>query len=235
MRDLRVRLVLPFLALAVAGGVLSNLLLVAGGLVGGAMALLWGTIRVVRSNRDALGLDDVSPQDRAPLVPIRRLVEQIDAIVEANKSSPAIAVVGAEARQESRHLFEQCIRLVALRGRLRKELRDDGGTADLEALESRRDAATTPSEKSAFEAAIEARRLQAGHYAKMRDAMASADAGIVQAEAALAEIKARLSVSSEEDALGEAGGDALRDTLGRMRALGKGFEEAEEFLRGQVQ
>ncbi len=235
MGDLRVRLALPFLAVAAVGAVLSNLPLVLGGFLGGALALLWATIWVVRTTRDALGLDALSPQDRSFLVPIRRLVEQIDAVVDANKASPAIAVVGAEAREESRHLFGQCVRLVELRGRLRKALRDDGGVADTEALERRRDAAATPSERSALDAALDARSLEAGHYAKMREAMASAEAGIVQAQSALSEIKARLAVSSGEEALGKAGGDELRESLGRMRALGKSFEEAEAFLRDQVE
>lgn len=234
MGDLRVRLAAPFLVITAIGGVLSSVPLVLAGLLGGGLALLWGTMRVVRAQRDVLGMDSLSPQDRTLLIPVRRLVEQIDALVKENKGSPAITVVGAEAQAESRHLFEQCVRLVELRGKLRRELRDDSGSADLGALERRLEAAA-PAERGALEAAVAARRLEAGHYAKMREAMASAEASLVQAESALSEIKARLAVSSSQDALDGAGGDELRDTLGRMRALGKGFEEAEEFLRGQVE
>lgn len=234
MGDLRVRLVAPFLLITAVGGLISSVPLVLAGLLGGGLALLWGTIRVVRAQRDVLGMDSLSPQDRTLLIPVRRLVEQIDTLVKENKGSPAVAVVGAEAQMESRRLFEQCIRLVELRGKLRRALRDDGGSADLAALERRLEAAAS-SERTSLEATVAARRLEAGQYAKMRDAMASAEASLMQAESALSEIKARLAVSSSQDALDEAGGDELRDTLGRMRALGKGFEEAEEFLRGQVE
>ena len=66
----------------------------------------------------------------------------------------------------------------------------------------------------------------------MEDVLATVEGGLVQAQAALSEIKARLSVAAAEDQVGEGAGDELREALGRVRALSKGFEEAEAFLKG---
>jgi hypothetical protein len=228
-------IVIPWLAVTAAGAVFGQPLVVAGGLVATAFALMVTVMRDVRARREELGLDSLSPQDRSKLVPIRRLREQLEALVAGNRGSPSLAVIGPEAVEESRRIFAQCVSLLQLQRQIRDALREQNADAEVRSLEAKVEAAASEGERAALQSALDARRLEASHFAKMKEALQTAEGGITQAEAALSEIKARLSVAVTDDALSDTSSDDLRETLGRLKALSKGFEEAEMFLKDQVE
>lgn len=228
-------IVLPWIVATVAGALFGQPLIVAVGLVGTVSSLMVTVMRDVRARRDELGLDSLSPQDRSLLVPVRRLREQLEAIVAGNTSSPSLAVIGPEAVAEARRIFAQCVSLLQLRRQIREALREQNADAEIRALEAKLASAASDGERMALQSAIDARRLEAAHFAKMREALQTAEGGLAQAEAALSEIKARLSVAVTDDALSDSSSEDLRETLGRLKALSKGFEEAEMFLKDQVE
>lgn len=87
-------------------------------------------------------------------------------------------------------------------------------------------------EEGAVDSALQARRLELEHYAAGEAAIAGIDSGVRQAEAALSEMKARLEVGlSRQQAEWSATSDELRETIGRMKALGISYDEAEEFVK----
>jgi phage shock protein A len=67
--------------------------------------------------------------------------------------------------------------------------------------------------------------------ARAGDALERIELGLRQAEAALAEMRARLAAAPLE-AQTDAPGEDLRETVGRLKALGTSLEEAEEWLKG---
>lgn len=235
MKALLRPIVLPWLALTVAGGVFGQPLLLAAGLVATAFALMVTVMRDVRARREALGLDALSQEDRTLLAPMRRMRDQLEELVARSGRSPSIAVIGPEAVQEARHLFNQCVSLLLVRRQIRNALRQQNAGSDLRGLEQKLAAAASDGERAALQSALDARRVEASHFAKMKEALLTVEGGITQAEAALSEIKARLSVAITEDALSDTSSEDLRETLGRLKALSKGFEEAEMFLKDQVE
>lgn len=87
-------------------------------------------------------------------------------------------------------------------------------------------------EDAAVKSALQARKLELEHYAAGEAAIATIDNGIRQAEAALSEMKARLEVGlSRQQAEWASTSDELRETIGRMKALGISYDEAEEIVK----
>jgi len=226
---------LLWLGLAAAGLAVRNPLIFAAGLIGAGFTLVKMTMERVRLERLESGLDVLAPPDRAQLAPIRRLRQEIEALVDGHKRSASIAVIGPEAVHEAKQVHEQCVRLLSLRREMRRALADSGAVAgEITSLERRLADSKSEGERTALQSALDARRLEATHFVKMEDVLATVEGDLVQAQAALSEIKARLSVAAAEERVGEAAGEDLREALGRVRALSKGFEEAEAFLKDQV-
>lgn len=235
MREFLRPVVVLWIGLAVAGLIMRNPLVFAAGLIGTSYALMSVSMARVRRMRHESGLDALPPQDRSQLAPIRRLQQEIETLVAQHRHSASIAVIGPEAVNEAKHVHEQCVRLLSLRREMRRALSDSNSVAgEIASLEARLAGARSEGERSALESALEARRLEGQHFAKMEEALATVEGGLAQAQAALSEIKARLSVAAAEEQLGAAAGEDLREALGRVRALSKGFEEAEAFLKDQV-
>ena len=235
MRELFRLAFAPWLILMVFGAVMARPLFLAIAGLGIGFTLVKIVMDRVRRERLESGLDVLAPPDRSQLAPVRRLLQEIEALVAAHRGSPSIAVIGPEAVTEARHVHEQCVRLLKLRREMRRALADAGSVAgEIASLEQRLSVSKIEGERAALESALDARRLEGSHFAKMEDVLATVEGGLVQAQAALSEIKARLSVAAAEDRVGEGAGDELREALGRVRALSKGFEEAEAFLKDQV-
>lgn len=207
------------IALALLGGVV---------LVGGGLAL---TLKQNRATTSTSLLDTVRPEDRVRLRPIQRLRDEIEALVAANRNSAAIAVVGAEAVAEAQRILEHAATTLQIRAQVRRPLAESGEpSAEIAQLERDIAAAQSEPEREALQSALAARQLEAQHYEQIRAAVDRIDVGLKQAEAALAEMKARLAASAAEGR-DEAANSELRDTLGRLKTLDASLDEAQDLLR----
>jgi hypothetical protein len=218
---LAISLVLSLPTLAVLSGVV---------LVGSGLAM---SARRSRELRAQVGDDDISPNDRVYLRPIRRLRDEIEAIVLENERSPAVKVIGREAIQEANQLFDHCVALLKTRSLLRKALMSRGNPdTSIMDLDAKIEEAQSDEERSALELARDARKLEAQHYEKIDQTLARVDTSIQQAQAALSEMKARISVAAS-------GGDGqqeteIQDTISRLRSLSTSFDEVEDLMRVHI-
>lgn len=214
-------------AVAVLGRVDVGTLLGVLGFVGLAAQSIVGNRRSIETG----ARDDLTNEDHARLSPLRKLRKEIHAIVEAKRSDPTVAVVGSEAVQEADRIYDQCAQLLKVRRELNRAF---GGRAaaerELQTLERDLASAATEVERSALASALEARKLEAAHYAHADNALERIEAGLRQAQAALSEMKARLATVSAGQ-LGSS--NDLEETLGRLRTLGTSLDEAEAWLRSQ--
>lgn len=218
--------------LLLAGGVILGNIAVA---VGGVAVLLWSAFTFsVRQNKVASQqslIDTVRPEDRARLRPLIRLHEEIRQVVASNQSSTAIAVVGSEALIEADRITQHVAEMLRMRARVRKPLSESRDpNQSIERLKAELETAQSDMGRQALEAALAARSLEGDHYEQVKAAIDRIDVTITQAEASLAEMKARLSAAAAQ-MKDEAASEDLRESLTRMRSLDTSLDEAEEFLR----
>lgn len=196
----------------------------------GIAAMAVAGARGAAESRDSLQ-EEMHPADWARLAPIRKHREAIRNLVETKRNEPAIAVVGAEALAEADRILAQAARMVSLRRDLiraasgRTEAQHDLADLDREIAE-----AATEDERNSLRSALEARQREVAHYDQAEAAKDRVETGLRQAEAALAEMKARLTTAAAS-----AGGhqeDELRETIGRLKSLGTSLDEAEAWLKG---
>lgn len=218
---------------AMALGVLGQYALAAIALIAWVGLLAFGSMRQTSTARATDPTEDMDADSRALFVPIRRLSNEIEGLVEKNGDTALMRTVGAEARDEAWRIREQIGHALVIRGELKKALRGRS-TAAQEAgdLEAKASQAMTDAEREALTGAAEARRLELSHYETVEQALARIDGGVRQAEAALSEIRARLAVAASGEKAAQADqSDDLRETLGRLKALSLSVDEAEQMLR----
>ena len=202
------------------------------GLIGaiGSIALISG--REAQNRHASYSDDEISPDSRTLLRPVKKLADDIEAIITANRDSQTVQIVGQEARNEATHLLEQVRKSLVARDKLKKSLRGRY-EAEKEIGEAKmRLEFADEAEKAALQSTIDARTLELTHYTEVEEALKKIEIGVNQAEAALAEMKARLSVTAAAGALAQGEGDDLRDTIGRMKALSAGYDEVDQLVNG---
>ena len=197
----------------------------------GNLAIL--SIRETSAKRSEFELEDLSNEDRTLIAPIRRLRNEIAALVDANKQNVSISVVGAEALSEADHILRQTAKTLVLRRQLRKSVAGRSQTErELDALREDIDNATSEDEKATLQSALEARESESSHYENAAEAIAHIDSHLRQAEAALSEMKARLATAAAGTAEA-APASELEETIGRLKSLGNSLEESEAWLKQQ--
>jgi hypothetical protein len=196
-------------------------------------ALAFGSMRLSTERREEDPAESMDPESRSLFAPIRRLTNEVDEMVSKNRDSALMRTIGAEARTEAERIRDQVARALVVRGELRRAIRNRSvAEAEAQKLEAEAAAALTPSERDSLRGAAEARRLELEHYRQVDETIVRIDTGVRQAEAALSEMKARLAVGAGGEAAARAeGGDDLRETMSRMRALSLSVDEAEQILR----
>lgn len=225
-------LALVLLGAAGALGFAGQWALAALGLVAAVAIVAFASMRGAQA---ALGdpiLEDLHPSDQARLSPLRRHRNAIRDLVEAKRSEPAIAVVGAEALGEADHILVQAVKMLQLRRELLRSVagRTEAGN-DLADLDRSIAEAASEAEREALRSAQEARRLELAHYDRAEEAKERIETSLRQAEAALGELKARLTTAAAGSSdVGET--DDLRATVGRLKTLGTSLDEAEAWLKG---
>lgn len=175
--------------------------------------------------------EGMDADSRSLYSPIRRLVEDIETIASRDDSM-AIRIIGKEAIGEAQRIREQCARALVARTELKKAARGRSvAESEIEDLTRKEAEATTDIERHAFASAREARNLELRQYEEVATTLTHIDANIRQAQAALSEMKTRLSVSAGNEKAITADDEELRATVARMKSLSVSYEEAEQALK----
>jgi methyl-accepting chemotaxis protein len=218
------------LLLAVIGGFTGALALVLLG-----MLIAFGILAAVSLGKTRAALqdnlyDDLSPDSRILVKPLKKIYNEMSEAASGNSTaiSPYIA---QEALAESGRLMNQSVQALLLRDRLVKESR---GRYDAEKsitdLRSRLTSAASEDEKTSLQSALDARTQEIGHYETLTAGISKIESSVKQAEAAMAEMRARL-ISTGSAGVAEQGSDPLREAVGRMQALSTSLTEAQEMLQ----
>jgi hypothetical protein len=197
-----------------------------------ATIFVFRTIRNTAKQHQEDIREEMDPESRSLYAPIRRLTDEIEQLVGRHSDSAIMKVVGGEAVDEAKRIRDQVAKALAVRDDLKRAMREKNlAVRDIEDLRSQVESADDVT-RPALVSALEAREMELGHYSVVQEAVAKIDSGVTQAQAALAEMKARLSVkASNEKATAATEDEDLRDTIGRMRSLSISYDEAEELLQ----
>lgn len=199
--------------------------------------LLIGALFLIESQRRAGPHPaDISPQDRTLLRPILGLRDELAVLLKQNSDMPTVKVVGQEALAEADRIVRQATNLVQLRTTLRKTMvgRSEARVS-IASLQSKREAASTDGERTAIDSALAAQQAEAENYDKIETSLRQIDGKLLEAQAGLSELKARLAIGAAGARSQTAEPEGLTETVGRLRALSKSFSEAENALGEQVQ
>ncbi len=224
---------LIFLAAAVVFIVLGNYALV------GLALTLWVALLALKTMREQAARvasdprEEMDAESRSLFSPIHRLANEIEEVVDRNSDSTVMKVVGKEARDEAMRIHDQVAKALAVRDDLKRSLREKNvSRAEADKLLAKAEAEQDPSVRATLLSAVEARRIEQSHYQVVEDTIQKIDSSVAQAEAALSEMKARLSTKASGEKAMSATDDAeLRDTISRMKTLSVSYDEAEQLLR----
>ncbi len=174
-----------------------------------------------------LSADGLSVDSIALFKPIQRLGREIEEVVNSDGS---LAAIRSMAQSEVRRIEEQVLKALNNRDHLRSSVRDQStAESDLERLEKLLAGELSPSERSSYESSLAARKTELHHYDKARQAMSSIEDSVRQAQAALSELKAKLTAAKLEPATGAADND-LRETLGQLQSFSVTVDEVKNLL-----
>jgi hypothetical protein len=169
--------------------------------------------------------------DRGMLGPLKRLATDLEELVAKNRDSAAVQVLGKEAVADAQAILRRAEAMLLTRHELKRTLRSRYETEKAIEELKLRIAHAQGREKTTLESALAARHLEVQHYAQAEEVISRIDADLKQAEAALSEIKTRLSLLGSQDrAKAEGAADDFREALTRVRAIGESFEETQQLL-----
>lgn len=204
-----------------------GILLIAGGI---GLIAIESMKKTQQSRPDAIE-DDVSPADRHLLAPIRKQLAKIEEITQANQDHAGIKVIGAEALNEGRSIYRQCVSLVVEKANARKNRSQMSQVQrDRQEAETKLAASTTDDEKDLYATALSSYAEQEQLLGERDKRFEAIDAQLAQAEAALKLIVTQLSSMAQQGAVEEGQNDELRGSLSRLQALGQSLGETGDFL-----
>ena len=173
--------------------------------------------------------DELSAESRILVRPLKKIYEEMERAAEG-KSESISPYIAQEALAESDHLLKQSIAALLLRDRLVRESRGQyDANKSIDDLQSRMSSATNDDEKTSLQSALDARQQEIGHYDQLKQGITKIESSVKQAEAAMAEMRARL-VSSASQGVAAQGSDPLREAVGRMQSLSASLTEAQQML-----
>jgi DNA repair ATPase RecN len=221
-------------AVAAAGAAISQVPIMLLGLLGALATMVWFGMSSAKQRRLSDDYDQLPPDQKILIRPIYKLHQELQAT--AQRATDATAkVIAEEAVVESQTILTHSLKLVEARVQMRKGLHSRSGAAsDLAELRGKLESATDEGERQAFQAAIEAREKESSYYGSMDAGIEKIDATLRQAEASLAEIKARLALAASAPEGDTSAHTELEETLTRLRSLSVSFDEAEELLKGKT-
>lgn len=199
-------------------------------IVGIGASAVWSMRRTRQMREQAIG-ESLPLGDRGMLGPLKRLAADLEEVVAAHRDSTAVQVLGKEAIADAHTILRRAEAMLLTRHELKRTLRSRYETEKAIEDLSTRIANAEGVEKVTLESALSARNLELQHYLEAEQGIGRIEAGLKQAEAALSEIKTRLSLLGSQDrAKSEGAADDLRDALTRVRAIGESFEETQQLL-----
>jgi hypothetical protein len=219
------------LLIAVLSGIMGNLPVMLLSLLAGVASVGLLSARAAQSGR-AEHYEDLSAESRILLSPVKKLAADIETIIDTNKDSEVIRIIGAEALTESQKLQAQVAKSLSMRDDLTRTLK---GRAVAERAVREAEAklpSASEEEKESLTTLIQSRTMEIQHYGEIEKQVKRLEVGITQAEAALAEMKARLSLSASSERATSGEGDDLRATIGRMKNLNESYEESAQMIQG---
>ncbi|MBX3110667.1 MAG: hypothetical protein KF857_01550 [Fimbriimonadaceae bacterium] len=157
---------------------------------------------------------------------LRRLRDEIERTMKANRNLPELQVVGKEAMEASAQLIAKITQVALQRDNIRRAHRNARISEDEEArLELKSAQAASVEEKASIERTL-ANYRQAKETLEQADGqLAGFDQQVREAEAALSELHSRMSMMTAMGARGTA--DDLRDNLSHLQSLSSSIEEVE--------
>lgn len=218
------------LVTALVGGLLGNIPLVLLGIVVAFAVVAIGSLRATRAAHVDDSYEDLSPESRILIRPLKKIYNEMSDAA-ASKSETISPYLAQEALAESGQLLKQSMAALSLRDRLMRESRSRyDAEKSVDDLQSRLSTAQSEDEKTSLKSALDARTQEIGHYDQLKKGIAKIETSVKQAEAAMAEMRARLVSSGSADVAAQ-GSDPLREAVGRMQALSASLTEAQEMLQ----
>jgi hypothetical protein len=175
-------------------------------------------------------MEELGAEGRWSLRPLREAAESFRRLARSHGDDPGIAMIAAEAAAEAELALERAAKLLALRQRLKRALKGQGESETAVGRLERQMDGAGPAERAALERALESRRSELAHFQRARAVIAEIDGKLRQAEAELSGLKARLlagSVAAQAQGLDDT---EFQDTVARLRALGRSFDEVQELV-----
>lgn len=222
---------LVFLAVAGIGAFFGRAEAVALGIGGYIIMLAASAMRSSAEVRRTQPADMVSNENRSRILPLARLAREVSEIAAKYAENPVVKVMGPQAKSDADRILEQSVRLLNLRDDLRKALASQERLEQsIEQLRSSSEAATAVPQKEMLDAAISARETELRQIERAKEGLMTVDAHLVQAEAALSELRTRLQLAAAGSA--EVDADNMRETITNLEAISASIDEAETIMRG---
>lgn len=222
---------LSLLALAVVLFAIGQPIIAGLALVFWIGVLAISSIKQTAVSRSSDVSEELDPDSKILFSPVKRTAAEIESLA-AQKTWGALTFVAQEAGTESKRIRDEVARALLSRRDLKRALRDRSlAMREIEKLQEQIAVSLSEEEKDSLELALEARKIELTHYDKAQKALEQIDVYVREAEAALAELKARLTAGLSVDAADDS--EELRETLGRLKSIGASFDEAEAFLKGK--
>jgi len=215
--------------LALIGIVINSVPLVILGVILALAIVAFQSLSKTRAIHASDQYDQLSAESRILVRPLKKIYEEMAQAAEG-KSETISPYIAQEALSESDHLLKQSVAALLLRDRLVRESRGQyDASKSIGDLQSRIASSTSDDEKASLQSALDARQQEIGHYDQLKQGIAKIESSVKQAEAAMAEMRARL-VSSGSAGVAAQGSDPLREAVGRMQSLSASLTEAQQML-----
>ena len=200
-------------------------------IVGGIGYIAFESMKRTQQARPDAIEDDVSPADRHLIAPIRKQLSKIEEIVEANGENAGVKIIGTEALNEGKSIYQQCVLLVIEKANSRKNNAQlQQVTKDSLEAETKLATAQTEEEKAIYQTAIDSYSKQVSMLTEREERFKAIGAHLDQAEASLKLIVTQLMTLAQEGTASGTTDDELRTSLSRLQSLGQSLGETGDFL-----
>jgi len=179
--------------------------------------------------------ETLNPESLAIYHRIRRAANEVGEFSRRATLPEGLRGIANEADAESQRILSQMRENLRVRQEL-KRLAMNIGLVDreIERLEASLSEGQSEVERMSIERALQAKRLERGHYLEIRGVIDHIDANVRNAEASLGEMKGRIAAAMGASAVDSGSQEGLREAIGRMRALSLTVEEARPWLTEAV-
>lgn len=173
------------------------------GLLGWIGFAAFQSMKATQARQQADPTQGLSNDARTRILPIRRLVAEIEKLIATGSGNTALQVIGAEALTEARGMLAKAAALATARDDLERAVAhvSPGSTEGAQAVET------------------------------AMKGIAEIDGALGQMEAGLADLRARFALSIAQTVGGTQDQQSLEETLSKLKALGSSLDEAETFLK----